>query len=122
MSIGSQLKIARKAKGITQTELGEVIGRTKSTIANYESDKSGPSADDLLRMMAALDVDANFIYEWDSYQQKKPATEINCDELSDKEKEVALAYRLASEDDKAVINAVLKKYVNPTVDTARKVI
>lgn len=37
MNIGEKIKAARKAKGMTQDELGKILGVQKSAIAKYES-------------------------------------------------------------------------------------
>ena len=37
MTIGAKIKQARKSKGITQEELGKIVGVQKSAIAKYES-------------------------------------------------------------------------------------
>ena len=37
MDIGTKIKTARQAKGMTQEELGEILGVQKSAIAKYES-------------------------------------------------------------------------------------
>lgn len=37
MDIGTKIKNARQAKGMTQEELGEILGVQKSAIAKYES-------------------------------------------------------------------------------------
>ena len=37
LDIGSKIKAARQAKGMTQEELGEILGVQKSAIAKYES-------------------------------------------------------------------------------------
>lgn len=37
MDIGAKIKAARLAKGMTQEELGEILGVQKSAIAKYES-------------------------------------------------------------------------------------
>ena len=37
MKIGEKIKNARKAKGMTQEELGQLVGVQKSAIAKYES-------------------------------------------------------------------------------------
>ena len=37
MDIGIKIKTARQAKGMTQEELGEILGVQKSAIAKYES-------------------------------------------------------------------------------------
>lgn len=37
MNIGEKIKIARQAKGMTQEELGKILGVQKSAIAKYEN-------------------------------------------------------------------------------------
>jgi transcriptional regulator with XRE-family HTH domain len=37
MNIGEKIKVARLAKGMTQQELGEILGVQKSAIAKYEN-------------------------------------------------------------------------------------
>lgn len=37
MNIGEKIKAARLAKGMTQSELGEILGVQKSAVAKYES-------------------------------------------------------------------------------------
>lgn len=37
MEIGQRIKDARKAKGLTQEELGKIVGLQKSAIAKYEN-------------------------------------------------------------------------------------
>ena len=41
--IGERLRMLRKKRGITQTELADVIGVKKSTISLYETGKSDPA-------------------------------------------------------------------------------
>ena len=45
MSFSSNLKQAMAAKGITQTELAELIGKGKSSISQYLAGKNLPKAD-----------------------------------------------------------------------------
>jgi len=77
MSIGARIKEARIKKGLTQTELAEIVGVSKGAIGNYESNISSPKDEILFKIMATLNVDANFIFQ-DSI--KKPVI-ITDDEL-----------------------------------------
>ena len=43
MTLGERIKELRREKGITQEELGNAIGKTKGSIASYESDRRKPS-------------------------------------------------------------------------------
>ena len=63
MSIGTRIKDARKIKGMTQEELASLVGVSKGAIGNYESDYSSPKDEILYKIMAALGVDANYIFQ-----------------------------------------------------------
>jgi len=61
--IGNRIKEARLAMGITQEQLSEMIGITKSAIANYENGTNHPKEQILYRLIDALGVDANFLFQ-----------------------------------------------------------
>ena len=42
MGIGSRIKEARERLGLTQVELGRIVGVTGSSITNYENNTSHP--------------------------------------------------------------------------------
>ena len=42
MQIGEKLKLLRKERGLTQSQVGDAIGQERSTIACYESSKRTP--------------------------------------------------------------------------------
>ena len=44
---GRNIRFLRKQLGLTQTELGEKLGKAKTTIASYEQDARCPKMDDL---------------------------------------------------------------------------
>ncbi|GAB4007134.1 hypothetical protein GCM10028808_10430 [Spirosoma migulaei] len=54
--IGSKILEARKAKGLTQTELGELLGVSKVTINGYEAGKQNLTLETLERITKALGV------------------------------------------------------------------
>lgn len=62
MSLGSRLRAARRAKKLTQKQLGDMAQVTGSAIGNYETGVSSPNEDILIRLMHVLDVDANYLY------------------------------------------------------------
>lgn len=63
MGIGNRIKEARKIKGLTQTELAHLIGVTPSAITNYENETSHPKEPVLYKLFAALECDANFLFQ-----------------------------------------------------------
>ena len=54
MSIGSNIKEARKALGLSQDDLAEAIGANRVTISRYETDSYLPSVPALERLAIAL--------------------------------------------------------------------
>lgn len=63
MGIGNRIKEARETLGLTQTELGEMIGVTGSAITNYEKETSHPKELIMYKLIEALKVDANYLFQ-----------------------------------------------------------
>ena len=49
--------------GLTQTELGALIGVTGSAITNYEKETSHPKEQIIYKLMETLNVDANYLFQ-----------------------------------------------------------
>ncbi len=56
MSFGKNLAKLRKEKGLTQEELVKISGVAISQIRRYETDKSTPSLDAIIKLVSALSV------------------------------------------------------------------
>ena len=54
MTLGKQIKMLRTEKGLTQAELGEILGKGGSTVRMWELDKSSPDRKALYREMDTL--------------------------------------------------------------------
>lgn len=63
MSFASRLRQAREQAGLTQLDLAEKLGVTKSAIGNYENGVSSPKWDVLLKIFDVLHVEPNFLYQ-----------------------------------------------------------
>ncbi len=63
MGIGRRLKEAREKAGLTQEELGRMIGVTGSAITNYEKETSHPKEPVMYALIDALDVEPNFLFQ-----------------------------------------------------------
>lgn len=59
--LGERLRQLRKAKGMTQEELGAVLGRTKFNISNYEKGKRQPDNDTLRILSDFFDVSTDYL-------------------------------------------------------------
>ena len=58
---GNRLREVRKAKGLTQTELGELIGVGKSAICCYEKETRNPTLEAIIEMIHVLGVSADYL-------------------------------------------------------------
>lgn len=86
MSMGIRIKQARLAKNMTQDELAKRMGVSKNAISNYENGVSTPKIELLFPLMAALDVDANYLYGVDAEKNKSMP-------LTKHEQQLVIAYR-----------------------------
>lgn len=101
MSIGSRIKEARLAKKITQPQLASLVGVSKGAIGNYESGVSSPKDDILFKIIHALDVDANFIFQ-DEMQDLKT------NHYSTVEANIIKKYRALDEHGTRAVDSILK--------------
>lgn len=63
MGIGKRIKEARESLGLTQSQLGSLVGVTGSAITNYEKETSHPKEAVLYKLFEALHVDANYLFQ-----------------------------------------------------------
>ena len=56
MSTGERIRRARKAAGLSQTNLASELGKSRSMIANYETDARTPDDETLAEIAEALGV------------------------------------------------------------------
>ena len=60
MQIGDKVKLLRKERGLTQSQLGDAIGQERSTIACYESGKRTPDVVTLEKLAAYFKVSLDY--------------------------------------------------------------
>lgn len=63
MKIGKQMRIARKEKGYTQKQLGELLGVSQAMVAAYENDRRNPTVDTVEKIADALGIAAGFLLQ-----------------------------------------------------------
>lgn len=63
MGIGYRIKEAREKMGLTQIELGNMVGVTGSAITNYEKGTSHPKEQIIYKLMETLNIDANYLFQ-----------------------------------------------------------
>jgi transcriptional regulator with XRE-family HTH domain len=60
---GQLIQNARKAKGLTQTQLAEALGVTQPAVSEWESGISAPESFRVLRLATVLSISADWILE-----------------------------------------------------------
>lgn len=103
MGIGKRIKEARSALNLTQEELANIIGVTKGAIANYENETSHPKEPVMYKLIDALQVDANYLFQ-DVVNIPKKVNDVTLVEFEMVEK-----YRTLDEYGKDMVNTVLEK-------------
>lgn len=103
MGIGYRIKEARENLGLTQTELGKMLGVTGSAITNYEKETSHPKEQIIYRLMETLNVDANYLFQ-DVVNIKKKENDITLAEYEHIKK-----YRILDTHGQDMVDTVLDK-------------
>lgn len=103
MSIGSRIKDARVRKNYTQRELAKLVGVTNGAIANYEAGTSSPKEPVLFRLLEALEVDANYLFQ-DGYINPKKRIM-----LTTGEQELISKYRSLDDSGKTFVEGVIQR-------------
>lgn len=63
MGFGKRIKDRRAELKMSSTQLAEKIGVSKQTISGYELERTYPNPERLSKLIAALDCDANYLYQ-----------------------------------------------------------
>lgn len=61
-TLGADIRALRKARGLTLSDLGEVLGRSVGWLSQVERDMSEPSITDLRHIAKALDVSVSSLF------------------------------------------------------------
>ncbi len=114
MSLHDRIKEARKNKGITQEQLGSLIGVAKTTITGYEKNRE-PTAAKVGEIADALDVDANFLYQ-DEMRELKHKDKTTIEEFEN----IIKKYRALDDHGKEMVDFTLQKEWERSVDLIKK--
>ena len=103
MSIGKRIKEYRLKKGLTQTELGDMVGASKQTIYKYETEKINSSPYKTIVAIAnALNVTPGFLMGWEEEKDIDTIAAHALRDLSEEEIEavITLAKRILNDKEK----------------------
>lgn len=61
MTLGEKIKSARKAKGLTQHQLAEMVNAKHNSVSDWENDKSRPDMDTVELLCGALELTPTYL-------------------------------------------------------------
>ena len=61
MIIGERIKLARKAKHLSQQQLGDLLGVTKVSICGYESGNRVPTMENFIQLLDILELTPDYL-------------------------------------------------------------
>ena len=102
--LGINMRTARKAKGYTMKQLGEIVGSSESAISYYENDRREPSYEILLKISEALDTTISALLgtEIETSAPSSPA-----EQYTVKEANIIKKYRALDEHGKKLVDTIL---------------
>lgn len=86
MGIGQNIKEIRKSKGMTQKQLGDLLGVTQAAIGQFENDKSNLTIETVNKIAAALNIDPYSLYSFEM------ASEVLTKDINNQEENTLLNY------------------------------
>ena len=113
---GSRLKKLRKEKGLTQGQLGEMLGVGKSAICCYEKELRNPSLESIMDMVNIFAVSTDYLFGIDeiaevTFEDKKKSIPMTNEEVRfiEELKKDKLVYNILFEDPKRGVDLIKKK-------------
>ena len=61
MTLGEKIRIARKAKNLSQKQLADMVGATHNSFSDWENDKSKPDMDTIELLCGALELTPTYL-------------------------------------------------------------
>lgn len=109
MNIGQTIKEARIAKGLTQEELGKLVGVQKSAVAKWENGRViNIKRSSLQRIAIALDIKGSDLIDDIAPIQEKPADN---GELTDNQRELIAFAKTLSEEQAGKVLQLMKSII-----------
>lgn len=108
MEISEKLKLLRKERGLTQSEVGMVIGQERSTIACYETGKRNPDVKTLEKLSILFQVSLDY------FSEKSEADTLI--ELLSRSNSFFSAQNVSNESKTKAMNTIMKLYLENTTE------
>lgn len=92
--LGDKIKSLRKERHITQNELANAVGLSRSSIGMIESNKQGTGNDSLVKIADFFGVTVDYLLSEDDKKNEEDVTQIKLSKKAEKDIEKALAQTL----------------------------
>jgi transcriptional regulator with XRE-family HTH domain len=102
--LGNNIRTARKAKGYTMKQLGEIVGSSESAISYYENDRREPSYEILLKISEALDTTIGALLDFEE-ETNDPSS--STAQYTTKEANIIKKYRALDEHGKKLVDTII---------------
>jgi transcriptional regulator with XRE-family HTH domain len=106
-SLSDRLKKLRISAGLTQTELGKIIGVGKTTISMYETGNSTPSDEIKLKIAEFFNISVDYLFGKTDIKNHE-STNLKYSAQTSLEDELFAGFRLLSKDDQEEIIEILR--------------
>lgn len=107
MTTGDKIKLLRKSKGMTQSELGERLGVKKNAVSKWECGRVEDIPAGKIKMMAEIfEVPTSYLIDDEETIKKQPAA--NSDELTETQRELFKLSQKMSDDELKRFIAAMK--------------
>lgn len=127
MTTGQRIKLARKSAGLTQKELGQKLGITYQTVAQWENNLRNPKHETLMRIAEALDITIDYLWGFTDSSDTRIATQGDIDKfdgelvytaenLSQSEREMVEKFKRLPLDERMRISAIIDYEFEKTLD------
>ena len=124
MTLAQRLKELRTNKGISQSYLADILGRTQQAVGKWEVGKAEPDTATLSKLASYFNVTTDYLLglsdQPHASQQEPPTTSnssphqqqpLQPDTLTPEEASLVQAYRNANDRDKSIVDTILKPEV-----------
>ena len=117
--LGKNIKTARKNKRLTQQELADLIGKSKSVVQKYESGETEPPTPVIYAISDALEIDAYELYDGVYYGWSWSSTTEEERKELEKESDRILLNKIKSLPDiqQAALNVIIEGLIGNSQDT-----
>ncbi len=108
--VGERIRDSRRARGMTQADLADAVGVSRSAVAQWETDRAGQVRGNLVRIAGALGVSVQFLLDGNVGRRDGEAPETAT------EMAMLRLYRACAEADRAFLLRTARRLARAAVE------